>query len=197
LISSFKSWLIIGIEHITDLNGYDHILFLFALCCPYSISNWKKLLIVISAFTIGHCITLALSVTNFLTININLVEFLIPITIIITCFINVFNSYAKFNISLAYNFLLTMCFGLIHGLGFSTLLKQMLGKEESIILPLFFFNIGIEFGQIIIVFFAILIQSFITQMLKLKQQYFTIFISIVIFFIAIQMVVQRAFILFN
>lgn len=197
MISLFKSWLLIGIEHITDLNGYDHILFLLALCCSYSLSNWKKLLIIISAFTIGHCITLALSVTHFITINSNLVEFLIPITIIITCVVNLLHLYFKIGSNMEYNYALTICFGLIHGLGFSTLLKQMLGKEDSIIFPLFSFNIGIELGQIFIVFFAVLIQLFITKVFKLKLQYFTFMVSIIIFIIAMQMAFNRAFIILS
>lgn len=197
MISLFKSWLLIGIEHIIDLNGYDHILFLLALCCSFGLTNWKKLLIGVSAFTIGHCITLALSVTHFVIINSNLVEFLIPITIIITCVVNLCHLYFKINFNIVYNFAFTICFGLIHGLGFSTLLKQMLGKEDAIVFPLFAFNIGIELGQIIIILFTLLIQILFTQILKLKQQYFTFIVSIIIFIIAIQMAITRALIMLN
>ncbi|MFA9215187.1 MAG: HupE/UreJ family protein [Candidatus Methylacidiphilales bacterium] len=197
MISIFKSWLLIGIEHITDLNGNDHMLFLLALCCSYGLANWKKLLIIISAFTIGHCITLALSVTHFITINSNLVEFLIPITIIITCVVNLLHLYFKICYNIVYNYALTICFGLIHGLGFSTLLKQILGKEDSIIFPLFSFNIGIEIGQIFIVFLAVWVQRFFMQLFNLKLQYFTFIVSIIIFIIAMQMAFNRAFILLN
>lgn len=197
LISYIISWITIGIEHILDFNGYDHILFLLALCCTYSLQNWKKLLIIISAFTIGHCFTLALSVSNTIKVNSNWIEFLIPITIVITCVFNMFNLFYKNNQKLSYLFVLTVCFGLIHGLGFSTLLKQMLSNDESFIGPLFLFNTGIELGQILIVLVAIFFQYILTNYFKIKQQNFIVGVSVIIFLTAMQMAANRGVTLFN
>ncbi len=187
---SFYIWFSTGIWHIADWKAYDHILFLLALCCIYSFKQWKNVLINITAFTIGHSFSLALSVLNFVKINSNLVEFLIPITIIITCLLNIINV-QKTTKDHSTVFLLTILFGLIHGLGFSTLLKQMLGNEESIVFPLFAFNLGIEVGQLLIVFFSLLFSFVLVNILKLKQHFYIYGISGIIFVIALFMAIGR------
>lgn len=189
-MSDFYIWFINGLEHIADWNGYDHMLFLFALCGVYALSDWKKLLILITAFTIGHSLTLALSVLNLVAIKSEWIEFFIPLTIVITCIFNLIhldqplkNHYTKY--------LLTLFFGLIHGLGFSYLLKSLLGKEESIALPLFAFNIGLEVGQIIIVTVIFLISLSLTALLKIKEKDKNFFISSAVFGIALTMTIER------
>lgn len=189
-MNQIYSWISIGITHITDLNGYDHILFLFALCCIYSVSDLKKVLIIITAFTLGHSISLALSIFNFINFNTSLIEFLIPITIIITCFQNIIDTYKK-NTSNSIIYVTTVIFGLIHGMGFSNMLKQMLGKEESILLPLLSFNIGIEIGQLIIVLAAILFTYFIINLFKVNRAIYINGVSILIAVLALYMALNR------
>ncbi|MFN4234918.1 MAG: HupE/UreJ family protein [Bacteroidia bacterium] len=186
----FYYWFLIGLEHIADWNGYDHMLFLLALCGVYSISDWKKLLVLITAFTIGHSLTLALSVLNLVAIKSEWIEFFIPLTILITCIFNLINlnqplknHYAKYA--------LTLFFGLIHGLGFSYLLKSLLGKEENITLPLFAFNIGLEAGQIIIVGFIFLISLTLSGIFKITERDKNFFISSAVFGIAFIMSLER------
>lgn len=148
----FTHFLLIGKDHILDKNGYDHILFVIALCAVYAVRDWKKVLILVTAFTVGHSVTLALAAFHVVDYSSTLVEFLIPVTIFITAISNLFRgeeSAAKSNIHL--NYLFAAGFGLIHGLGFSTLLRELLGKSENIVVPLLAFNIGLEIGQIIIV----------------------------------------------
>ena len=187
----FYIWFTTGIEHIADWKAFDHILFLLALCCVYSALQWKNVLINITAFTIGHSISLALSVLNFITINSSLVEFLIPITIVITCIFNIINSAKNKPINHQIVFILTILFGLIHGIGFSTLLKQMLGKEESILFPLFSFNLGIEIGQLLIVSLSLLLSYIFVSILKIKQSKYANGISLIIFAIALFMAIER------
>lgn len=190
-MQNFYIWFTTGIEHIADWKALDHILFLLALCCVYSVLQWKNVLINITAFTIGHSFSLALSVLNYVKINSSLVEFLIPITIVITCIFNVINSTNNKTINHKIVFVLTIVFGLIHGLGFSTLLKQMLGKEESILFPLFSFNLGIEIGQILIVFLSLLLSFIFVSILKIKQIKYANIISMIIFAIALFMAIER------
>jgi hypothetical protein len=151
-MDQFTHYLLIGKDHILDKNGYDHILFVIALCAVYAVRDWKKVLVLVTAFTIGHSITLALAAFHIVDYSSEVVEFLIPVTIFVTSVSNLFRSeesVAKSNIHL--NYLFAAGFGLIHGLGFSTLLRELLGKSENIVTPLLAFNIGLEIGQIIIV----------------------------------------------
>jgi hypothetical protein len=123
-----------------------------ALCALYIGRDWKKILILVTAFTIGHSITLALSTLQIVNVKAELIEFLIPLTIFITAFSNLFkNENSISDGPMQMNYFYASFFGLIHGLGFSNYLKSILGKNESIITQLFAFNLGLEFGQIIIV----------------------------------------------
>lgn len=152
-MDQFWAYLLIGKDHILDLaNGYDHILFVIALCAVYAVRDWKKILILVTAFTVGHSITLALATFNVVAYSSTIIEFLIPCTIFITAIANLFRGEASVqrgNIHI--NYLFAGGFGLIHGLGFSTLLRELLGKSENIVSLLLAFNIGLELGQIIIV----------------------------------------------
>jgi hypothetical protein len=152
-MNQFSLYLILGKDHILDLrNGYDHILFVIALCAVYAVRDWKKVLILITAFTVGHSITLALATFRIVQFNSTVIEFLIPCTIFITAISNLFRSEGSLEkSSIHINYLFAGGFGLIHGLGFSTLLREILGKSQNIAAPLLAFNLGLEFGQIIIV----------------------------------------------
>ena len=152
-MSEFQLYFGLGKDHILDYkNGYDHILFVVALCALYIGRDWKKILILVTAFTIGHSITLALSTLRVVNVKAELIEFLIPLTIFITAFSNLFkNENSISDGPMQMNYFYALFFGLIHGLGFSNYLKSILGKNESIVTQLFAFNLGLEFGQIIIV----------------------------------------------
>jgi hypothetical protein len=152
-MSEFQLYFVLGKDHILDYkNGYDHILFVIALCALYIGRDWKKILILVTAFTIGHSITLALSTLSIVNVKAELIEFLIPLTIFITAVSNLFkNENSISDRAMQMNYLYASFFGLIHGLGFSNYLKSILGRDESIVTQLFAFNLGLEFGQIIIV----------------------------------------------
>lgn len=152
-MSEFQLYFGLGKDHILDYaNGYDHILFVIALCALYLVRDWKKVLILVTAFTIGHSITLALATLRIIVVNSELIEFLIPVTIFITAFGNLFRKEDNYRVKIFQtNYPLALIFGLIHGLGFSNYLRVILGKDQSIITQLLAFNLGLEFGQIIIV----------------------------------------------
>jgi len=190
-MSDFSIFFPMGIEHITDLNGIDHILFIAALCLRYLINDWKKLLLLVTAFTIGHSVTLALSTLNVIEIPRNWTEFFIAITILITALSNCFVKNFTFKSKYPVIYFFALFFGLIHGLGFSTLLKSMLGKDQSIVVQLLAFNLGLEVGQIIIVL-CILITSFILiNILRINRKYYLLFASGGIAALALEMAIQR------
>jgi hydrogenase/urease accessory protein HupE len=184
-------YLHLGYKHIIDLNGSDHILFILALIIRYSWNEWQKILILVTAFTIGHSITLALSTLDWISFPAVTIELLIPITILITAFTN-FRMNPTDNGSkypLIYYF--TLFFGLIHGLGFSNYLKMLLGKEESILMPLFSFNLGLELGQILIVIIILIISVIFVKLLKLDKKRYVQAGSVIAIILALYMVVDR------
>jgi hypothetical protein len=151
-MSVFRLYLELGIDHIMDIKGYDHILFVMTLCSVYYLREWKRVLILITAFTIGHTVTLLLATLKIVHVSIGLIEFLIPMTIFITALFNVVYRHDKVGRVLHLTkYIAALFFGLIHGLGFSNYLRSLLGTESSIVKPLLSFNIGIEMGQVFIV----------------------------------------------
>jgi hypothetical protein len=181
-MSQFQIYFEEGREHILNYKfGYDHILFIVALCSLYLMRDWKKLLILVTAFTVGHSLTLALSVLDIIPVNEKLVEFLIPVTIFITAFSNLFkneNSIEKSNVQL--NYIFALLFGLIHGMGFSNYFKAILGKDRSIVSQLFAFNLGLELGQIIIVVIFLTISFLFVDLVGVNRRDWKIVISSVI-----------------
>lgn len=172
----FRTYLQLGFDHILDLAAYDHILFVVALCAVYQVHEWRRILILVTAFTIGHSVTLALSALNVVVFNAGVIEFLIPVTILVTALYNVWNrNKSKSMISVSY--MMAMFFGFIHGLGFSNYFKALLGMEESILLPLFAFNIGVELGQIIIVAITMVLAYIFMNRIKVPQREWTLFVS--------------------
>jgi ABC-type antimicrobial peptide transport system permease subunit len=166
----------LGLDHIADLQGYDHILFVTMLCVVYAFKEWKKVLILVTAFTIGHSLTLALATMNVIHVSIAWVEFLIPVTILITAMGNIISSKPG-NVSAKIKYALALFFGLIHGLGFSNYLRSLLGKHDSIVVPLFAFNIGVELGQILIVLFVLTLTAIMIHLFKLKQRDWTLILA--------------------
>ena len=190
-MQDFWLYFSMGREHISDLQGYDHILFVTALCLRYVAQEWKKILILVTAFTIGHSITLALSVLNYVTVATAWIEFLIPVTILLTAIANVTgrDGEQKSRVSLVYS--LALVFGLIHGLGFSNYLKSLLGKNTNIVGELLAFNIGLEVGQLLIVAAVLLLSVICVQLLKIQRREYLLFASGAIFGIALLMTLER------
>jgi len=189
-MQDFPLYFELGWQHILDWQGYDHILFVMALCSMYTITEWKKMLILVTAFTIGHSITLALSVFNLLRVNTAWIEFLIPMTILITTFSNILSKQMKPK-NMRFKYLMAIFFGLIHGLGFSNYLKSLLGKSKSIAVELLSFNLGLEFGQLIIVLATLLLSFILIRFVKIKRWDWNFFLSSAIFGISFIMAAER------
>ena len=174
----FEFYLKLGFEHIANLNGYDHILFLVALCAVYQIKQWRKILILVTAFTIGHSITLFLVSLNIFSIPSSIIKLLIPITIIITCFQNVTEKENTENSSrMGKNYFMALFFGLIHGMDFSNYFKALIMSPTDIIIPLLGFNVGIELGQLLIVLFIVFVSYIFLNIIRIKHLKWNLFIS--------------------
>ena len=194
-MSEFQAYLQLGFDHITDSNGYDHILFIVALCTIYTLIDWKKVIILVTAFTIGHSITLALSTMGMISIRPDVIELLIPITILFTAILNFFHkttksSYVKEE-TYSPRYPLALTFGLIHGLGFSNYLRALLGKEADIVEPLLGFNVGLELGQLIIVFIILAIAFLAIEILRLSKLRWNDIISGIIVGMAISLIINN------
>jgi HupE / UreJ protein len=179
-----------GWQHIISWDALDHILFIIALAAVYLAQNYKQILILITAFTIGHSLTLALSVYDVTRFNEKWVEFLIPCTIIATAILNFFVKDYQPE-SLRVNYFLALFFGLIHGMGFANTIRFMLAKDQHIAVPLLCFNIGLEAGQVVIVAVILSLSYLLVNKLKLNRKWWVWGLSIVAILIAINMAAER------
>ena len=188
--SDFLFYFELGWSHIVSLDALDHQLFILALIAVYTSKQVKQILILVTAFTVGHSITLALSTFDIIRFDSKWVEFLIPCTIFITAVTNLFkNDKRKKNVQL--NYYLALFFGLVHGMGFANSVRMMLAKDQYIGWGLFGFNLGLEVGQIIFVVLTMLISGIILYFFKVRQRDWIIFISSAVFALALQMALQR------
>jgi len=193
-MSEFETYLRLGFSHITDLGAYDHIVFIIAVCAVYELWQWQSMLMLVTAFTVGHSITLGLATAGFILIPTEIVEFLIPVTIFVTCLLNVIKSPNEYRRKkVRFNYPLTLFFGLIHGNGFSNYLRALLGQEESILMPLFSFNIGLEIGQLMIVSLVMAGSTLVVYGFKASHRSWTIFISGAAAGISVILMTQTAF----
>lgn len=189
-MDDFKLYFGIGWEHIMSWDALDHLLFIAALAAIYLINDWKQVLILVTAFTIGHSLTLALSVYNVIKVQDKWVEFLIPCTIVITAISNLFqkNFTPK---SIRINYFLALFFGLIHGLGFANTIRFMLAEDQNLGIGLFGFNVGLELGQIVVVSILLLLAYIIINLLKIARRDWVIFLSAGVFSLALKIVLER------
>jgi hypothetical protein len=194
-MNQFELYFSLGKDHILDyVNGYDHILFVIALCALFQLRDWKQVLILVTAFTVGHSITLALATLNVIRARVDLIEFLIPVTIFVTAVSNIFKKEEQISgLSMKINYFYAAFFGLIHGLGFSNYLKSILGRDKSIISQLLAFNIGLEFGQIIIVALFLITSFILTDLLGVNRREWKLVISSAVAGMALLLMKDHAF----
>ena len=178
---SIDMYINLGFQHISDLAGYDHILFLLALCAVYSIDQWRRLFILVTAFTVGHSITLALSSFGLVVIPSHIIEFLIPVTILITAIRNVAvptsDQLTDDQGNMTGHYLVALCFGFIHGMGFSNYFRALMMDSSSITIPLLGFNLGIEIGQLLVVSIIVIVASLVVKFAQVKHRDWNLFIS--------------------
>lgn len=189
-MSDFKFYFGLGWEHIMSWDALDHLLFIAALAAIYLLKDWKQVLILVTAFTIGHSLTLALSVMDVFRFPANWVEFLIPCTIVVTAISNLFQKQFTAK-SIRINYFLALFFGLIHGMGFANSIRFMLAQDQSFGWGLFGFNLGLEAGQIVVVTTLLLVTQALITGFKFNRREWVIFLSGAIFSLSLQMVLTR------
>jgi len=189
-MSDFAFYFKMGWEHIISKDALDHQLFILALACVYSIWDIKRVLILVTAFTIGHSLTLALSVYDVIRFSSKWVEFLIPCTIFITALNNIFQVDSK-GTSARINYYLALFFGLIHGMGFANAIRIMLAKDQTVGWGLFGFNVGLEAGQIFCVAIILIIGVLFLNLLKIKKRDWIFFLSSGVFALSLKMALER------
>lgn len=190
-MNEFWIYFQIGLKHVLDINAYDHVLFLMALAVPYSFKDWKRVVLLVTLFTLGHTLALVLSVFEIIVIKANVVEFLIPITILITALFNLFTA-GKNNKKESINLVvfITLFFGIIHGLGFSNYFKSILGGDAaSKVLPLAEFALGIEAAQMIVVFVLLVLSYIVQTVFRFSKRDWTLVMSAFIIGVVIPMII--------
>jgi len=192
-MEDFVLYLKLGLYHVLDWQAYDHILFLIALVIIYNFNNWKKVIWLVTLFTIGHTLTLGLAAYKIINIDVAIVEFFIPVTIFITALVNIAtlkkNKQKSSNINLIFAFL----FGLIHGLGFSNYFRMLMDDSEAKLLPLLEFAIGIEIAQVVIVITILLFGYMAQHFFRISKRDWVLVLSSIVIGIVIPMLSERIF----
>ena len=191
-MEEFKTWFLVGFDHILNAAALDHILFVLALVVVYKPNMIKQIVILITAFTIGHSITLIISALDLITYDQKVIEFAIPLTIVLTSFNNIVNRKKEIKKSVNSNYVIALVFGLIHGLGFANYLKALL-FEGNIVMELFSFNVGIEVAQLIIVFVFLFFSFLGSNYLFKKRENWVLFVSSAIFGISLMLTLNAKF----
>lgn len=183
----------LGLRHVLDINGYDHILFLVALTAPFLFKDWKQILLLVTVFTVGHTVAMILSVYNVIAMRSVIIEFLIPISILITALFTLLNGGKPGKPqSQTIIMLITLFFGIIHGLGFSTYFKSLLsGSPTDKLLPLFEFALGIEAAQVIIVICVLVISYAIQTFTKFNKRDWTLILSAFVVGVVLPMIIEN------
>lgn len=189
-MQDFLFYLKLGWEHIISLDALDHQLFVLVLVAVFGLKDWKKILWLVTAFTIGHSITLAMSVLDLLRVPGTWVEFLIPVTIFITATDNILMRNRPKNL-MQMNYYLALFFGLIHGMGFANTARVMMSEEQNIFWPLLGFNIGLELGQIVVVAIILAVLFILVDLFKVSRKDWVMFVSSAVFSLSLQMLLER------
>tara|TARA_B110000967_G_C18901913_1_gene576420 strand:+ start:3358 stop:3942 length:585 start_codon:yes stop_codon:yes gene_type:complete len=194
-MNEFLFYCNLGVKHVLDLQAYDHLLFLVVLVLGHSSKQWKQILWLVTAFTLGHTLTLALVVFKLLTVASEWVELLIPATIFITAVYKLVTA-GKFNASNPFTILLSFCFGWIHGLGFSMYLKMLLADSTEKLIPMLAFAFGIEAAQVLIVLGMAVLSFLATLLFKVSKRDWVLVLSAMVIGIALPMLLARSSFLF-
>ncbi len=183
-----------GINHVLDINAYDHVLFLIVLTVPYVFRDWKRVLLLVTMFTLGHTLSLVLAAYGVVSVDAAMVEFLIPITIMVVALFNVFTSgKGAQREKVGVLFLSTLFFGLIHGLGFAREFKMLLGDSDNKLVLLLEFALGIELAQVIIVFIVLFLGYIVQTIFRFSKRDWIMVISAIVVGLVIPMILNSDF----
>lgn len=192
-MNEFVLYFKMGLHHVLDIKAYDHLLFLIVLAVVFSVNQWKKVLWLVTFFTLGHSVTLILAAYGVLKFRIDIIEFLIPLTIFITGVVNIMGFQKTFSKKENINLFLALFFGSIHGLGFSNYFRMMIGRSNNKLMPLIEFALGIEIAQIIIVIAILLIGMFLQRFMKVSKRDWILVVSAIVIGFSLSMMMERVF----
>ncbi|RAV29689.1 HupE/UreJ family protein [Sinomicrobium soli] len=190
-MSQFWLYYKLGLYHVLDINAYDIILFLVVLTVPYTFSHWKRILWLVTLFTLGHTLSLVMAVYGLVRVSSALVEFLIPLTILVTALFNVFTAGKKGNRTYGPAFFVTLFFGLVHGLGFSSYFKGIIAGEENKLLPLLEFALGIETAQVIVVLAVLILGGMLSAVFRFNRKDWVMVISAVVVGMVLPVIIEN------
>ncbi|WP_298901464.1 HupE/UreJ family protein [uncultured Psychroserpens sp.] len=191
MIDNFVSNFQDGVFHVLHLKAYDHILFLIVLAIPYLFKDWKRVLLLVTVFTLGHCVSLGLTTYNIISVNVRLIELLIPITILIVALFNVFTSGKKSHgKTIGLLFFVSLFFGLIHGLGFVSTFEKLISSSENKLLALLEIGLGIEVGQLITVFIVIFLSFLCQTIFRFSKRDWVMVISAIVVGFVLPMIIN-------
>jgi len=189
-MSDFWLYFKLGLEHVLDWKAYDHVLFIIVLCAAYTFNSWKKLLLLVTIFTVGHTLSLLLANYNVVRISSSWIEFLIPVTILITALFNLLTAGKEKRLEkVGLFYIVTLFFGLIHGFGFASYFKHI--NDDGAFLPLLEFALGIEVAQIIVVLFVLLLGYVVQTVFRFNKRDWVLVISSVVIGMVIPMLIDN------
>ncbi len=182
-----------GWFHIMSADALDHQLFIISMAALFLWKDWRRVLVLVTAFTIGHSLTLALSAYDIIRFSTTWVEFLIPITIVLTAAYDLkYVNLSKIeNRNIGFNYIIALSFGLIHGMGFANTIRMMLASDQRIGLPLLSFNLGLEAGQIVLILLILLAAQLIVVTLKIPRKFWILLLSVIPLVLALKMAIER------
>lgn len=190
-MQEFWFYIKLGLQHVLDINAYDHILFLTAMALPFTFKSWKNVLWLATVFTVTHCLALVFSVYEIIVVDATWIEFLIPVTILATALFNIVDVLLlKENRTIWFHMLATGFFGLVHGFGFSNYFKMMIMGEEDKLAPLLGFAGGIELSQVVIVLLVLVLAFVVQTLMNVKQRVFILVGSIVVILITLPLLYE-------
>jgi HupE / UreJ protein len=189
-MSDFWLYVRLGLEHVLDWNAYDHTLFIVALCASYTLKTWRSMLVAVTFFTLGHSVSLGLATYEVLTLESKWIEFLIPVTILITATVSMINARKNRMLNTGLLFIaLTFFFGMIHGFGFAGYFKMI--NDGNILIHLLEFALGIEVAQVVIATSVLLLGYVFQDVFQLKQTYWVVALSAIVIILAIPMLLEN------
>jgi len=191
MLDAFLSYIQYGMYHVLNVNAYDHILFLIVLTIPYLFKDWKRILFLVTIFVIGHSVSLAFATYDVISVSNKWIEFLIPMTILIIALFNVFTAGKKTqNKKVGLLFFITLFFGLIHGLGFVNVFESTISKSESKLISLLEISLGIEVGQLIVVFIILFLAFLCQTLFRFSKRDWVMVISAIVVGLLIPMLIK-------
>jgi len=192
MLNDFLSYMQSGMYHVLNVNAYDHILFLIVLTIPYLFKDWKRVLFLITVFVLGHSVSLALATYDVMSVNNKWIEFLIPLTILIIALFNVFTAGRKAqNEKVGILFFATLFFGLMHGLGFVNIFESSIGNSSNKLLALLEIAIGLEIGQLIVVFIILFLGFLCQTLFRFSKRDWVMVISAIVVGLVIPMLIRN------